>query len=81
MIIGVVAYSLAISALMSSISASNERNKRLRSKLDVLARVRAHYRLNFDLYWRLRQALYYDHSTDMSDQHALLAELPPKLRV
>ncbi len=81
MIIGVVSYSLAISALMTAISASNERNKRLRSKLDVLARVRTHYRLNFDLYWRLRQALHYDHSTDMSDQHALLNELPPKLHV
>lgn len=68
MLLGVIAYSMAISSFMSAITASNERNKRLRWKLDVLAHIRSRYNVNFDLYWRLRQSLHYEHSTDMSDQ-------------
>lgn len=58
MLIGVIAYSMAISSFMSAITASNERNKRLRWKLDVLSHIRSHYSVNFDLYWRLRQSLH-----------------------
>ena len=43
--------------------------------------MRSHYHLPFELYWRLRQALHYEHSTDMTDQQALLTELPAKLKV
>ncbi len=47
MIIGVIAYSTAISSFMSIINASDQRQQRLRDKLDTLTRVKAEYNLNF----------------------------------
>ena len=37
--------------------------------------------MDFEMYWRLRQSLYYDHSKDMTDKMRLLEELPLNLRV
>ena len=37
--------------------------------------------MDFEMYWKLRQALYFDHSKDMTDKMQLLNELPPILRV
>lgn len=81
MILGVVAYSIAISSLMSALNASDKKSKRLRWKLNVLGSIRSEYQLNFELYWKLRQALHFEHSTDMTDKQTLINELPSKLRV
>ena len=72
MLIGVIAYSVAIGSFTSIMSASDKKEERLRSKLRLLSHVRDEYNLNFELYWRLRQALHYDHTMDMSDKHTLL---------
>lgn len=81
MMIGVIAYSVAISSFTSIMSSSDKKEERLRQKLDLLSYVRDQYNLNFELYWRLRQALHYDHTMDMTEQQGLLLELPSKLRV
>ncbi len=47
MIIGVIAYSTAISSFMSIMTASDKRQLLLRAKLDTLARVKDEYTLNF----------------------------------
>ncbi len=81
MLIGVVAYSVAISSFTSIMSVSDQKEQRLRHKLRLLTLVRSEYGLNFELYWRLRRTLHYDHSMDMTDKHDLLHELPSKLRI
>lgn len=81
MLIGVISYSLAIGIFTSIMSASDKKEERLRHKLRLLSVVRDEYNLNFELYWRLRQALHYDHAMDMSDKQTLLTELPCKLKL
>ena len=81
MLIGVIAYSVSIGSFTSIISASDKNEEQLRSKLRLLSVVRDEYNLNFELYWRLRQALHYHHTMDMSDKHTLLDELPSKLKI
>ena len=66
---------------MSIMTASDKRQQLLRAKLSTLSRVRDEYNLNFELYWRLRQALHYDHSMDMTDKRGLLKELPGNLNI
>lgn len=73
MLIGVVAYSMSISALSQLISERRRRAQDLRQRLGVLDRIRRRYRLKFEFYWRLRQALHYDLERDAADQQELLA--------
>ncbi len=54
MIIGVIAYSMAISSFTNIMSASNRRQKRLLTKLNVLSHLREEYNLSFEFYWRMR---------------------------
>ena len=68
MLIGVIAYSIAIGSFTSIMSASDKKEERLRAKLRLLSHVRNEFNINFELYWRLRQALHYDHTMDMSDK-------------
>ena len=81
MLIGVIAYSMSISALSSIISTQDQKAKELRSRLSVLDRVRREFGLKFEFYWRLRQSLHYDVDKDMTDKQQLLGQLPNKLRV
>ena len=37
--------------------------------------------MDFDLYWKLKQSLYYDHSKDKTDKMTLINELPSNLKV
>ncbi len=37
--------------------------------------------MDYELYWKLKQSLYYDHSKDMTDKMTLLSELPGSLKV
>ncbi len=54
MIIGVIAYSTAISSFLSLMNASDRKEKELCSKLELLSKVKDEYNIDFELYWRLR---------------------------
>ncbi len=43
--------------------------------------MKVEYNLSFELYWRLRQSLHYEHTMDMTDYKSLIRELPQKLNV
>ena len=81
MLIGVIAYSMAISSFTNIMSLSDQKSKALLNKLDVLSRLRDYYDLSFEFYWRLRQSLHYEHEMDMSEKLSFVRELPPKLQV
>ena len=81
MIVGVVSYSFAISSLTSVISSLDSKQAKLKEKLNILNNIRSEYDMDFELYWKLRQSLYYDHSKDMTDKQRLLKELPGNLKV
>ncbi len=81
MLMGVIAYSMAISAFTGLMSSANRRQKALLSKLGALSHLRDEYSLSFDFYWRLRQSLHYEHTMDMSEKLSFLHSLPPKLNV
>ena len=81
MIIGVIAYSTAISSITSIMSASDRQQQELNKKLDVLTRIKQEYNIGFEFYWKLRQSLHYDHLMDKTEQQELISKLPPKLRV
>ena len=81
MLIGVIAYSMAISSFSNIMSLSDQKSKTLLNKLHVLSRLRDYYDLSFEFYWRLRQSLHYDHEMDMSEKLSFVRELPPKLQV
>ena len=76
MVLGVLAYSSAIGAFSSIISASDKRKKRLNAKLRTLKLIRHEYALSFELYWRLRRALHSDDREDQHDRSALVRSLP-----
>ena len=81
MLIGVIAYSLTVSAVSAIMGAADQRQAALRAQLGVLARLRDEHGLPFELYWRLRQSLHDEHSADRSEQEALICRLPAPLRV
>ncbi len=81
MLLGVVSYSVAIGACTSLMGASTRRQKALLSKLSVLSHLRNEYSLGFEFYWRLRESLHHEHTTDMTEKLAFLDSLPPKLHV
>ena len=81
MLIGVIAYSMAISSFTNIMSLSDQKSKVLLNKLNILTRLREHYDLSFEFYWRLRQSLHHEHEMDMSEKLSFVRELPPKLQV
>lgn len=81
MLVGAISYSYAISSFTSVIASRDSKATRLKSKLNILDNIRCEYEMDFDMYWKLRQSLYYDHSKDMTDKMSLLDELPLNLRV
>ena len=81
MIIGVIAYTMVISQLTIIISANDRKQATLKDKLDILQGIRKDYGMNFDLYLRLRQSIHHHVLKDKKDNHALMDELPNKLRI
>ena len=81
MLVGAVSYSFAISSFSSLISSIDSKQSQLKDKLTVLDSLRGEYDIDEELYWKLRQSLHYDHTTDMSEKMRFLRELPPALRV
>lgn len=81
MLIGVIAYSTAISSILSIMNASNNKQRRLREKLDILGNLRMEYNIPFETYWKLRRSLHYEHKMDLTDYRMLLQELPLKISI
>ena len=81
MLIGVISYSFAISSFTSVLSTLDSKAAKLKAKLDILNAIREEYDMSFELYWKLKQSLYYDHSKDMTDKMTLLKELPGSLKI
>lgn len=81
MLVGAISYSFAISSFTSVITSLDSKQTKLKDKLNILNNIRCEYEMDFEMYWKLRQSLYYDHSKDMTDKMSLLEELPLNLRV
>ena len=81
MIIGVIAYSMTISSITNIMSASNQKQKSLLEKLNILSHLKEEYNLSFDFYWRLRQSLHYEHKMDLSEKQSFVGQLPPQLNI
>lgn len=81
MIVGAMSYSFAISSFTNFLSSLDSNEAKLKEKLDTLNAIRSHYDLDFQLYWKLRQSLHYNHHTDMTHQLRFVNELPPQLKV
>lgn len=81
MIVGVISYSFAISSFTSIITTLDSKMAKLKEKLNTLNNIRSEYDMDFELYWKLKQSLYYDHSKDMTDKMTLINELPSNLKV
>lgn len=54
MIVGVIAYSFAISSLTSIISSMDSKMAKLKEKLSTLESIYKEYDMDFSLYWRIR---------------------------
>ncbi len=69
MIIGVWSYSFAIGSLSSLMSSFDSKEAKLKEKMDVLEGLSQDYKLNYDTYLKMKKALKYDHSKNVSDKH------------
>jgi|LauGreDrversion4_2_1035121.scaffolds.fasta_scaffold139012_3 hypothetical protein len=61
MLVGAVAFSFSISQLSTMLSHIDTRSAILRERIGTLNSIRRDYKLNFDLYHRIKSALKYDH--------------------
>jgi hypothetical protein len=81
MCFGVCAYSFAIGSLSSVLSSLDSKKAKLKRRLCTLEEIRSEYKLGYDSYIKLKQALKYDHTRDISDKYAFLNELPQSLKL
>ena len=81
MIIGVFAFSFSISSLSSMLSSMDTRNAHLNEKLTTLNKIQRRYRIGFEFYRRLKQALKYDYQRNAAIQFSFLNELPQNLKI
>ena len=76
LIIGVVGFSFAIGSLSSVLSSLDAKAAKLKEKLQILNDIKNEYKLEYQLYRRLKLALNYDHSKNADEQTAFLNEVP-----
>jgi voltage-gated potassium channel len=81
MCIGVCSYSFAVGSLSSVLSSLDSKQAKLKQKLNTLEELRRQYRLNHEIYIKLKKSLKYDHSKDKSDKFSFLNELPQSLKL
>jgi voltage-gated potassium channel len=81
MCIGVCAYSFAVGSLSSVLSSLDSKQAKLKQKLHTLEELRRDYRLNYEIYIKLRKALKYDHSRDESEKFEFINELPQSVKL
>ena len=79
MLLGVCAYSYAISSISTVIASYDSRQAKLNEKLGILNDIKRDYKIDTELYLRLRKALKYDNNRDAVETYNLLKQLPPNL--
>ena len=80
MCIGVCSYSFAIGSLSSVLSTLDTKKAKLKSKLNILEELKNEFKLDFDMYNRLKRALKYDNTRDESEKLAFIEGLPSTLK-
>lgn len=81
MILGVVTFTFATGTLSSIIANYDSTNAKLEEKTDFLEKIRSDFKMPFDLYVSVKQAM--DYQTDFHDMEELsnfLNDLPHKLK-
>jgi hypothetical protein len=81
MCVGVCAYSFALSSLTSVLTTLDSQEANLKEKLNTLEELRLEYHINYDTFMKLRKAIKYDHSRNVSDRYELLNQLPKALNL
>ena len=81
MVLGVCSYSFAIGSLSSVLSSLDSSQAKYKQKLGILEEMRREYKLNFDIYTKLKKTLKYDHARDDSAKHSFVNELPQALKI
>ena len=81
MVIGVCSYSFAVGSLSSVLSSLDSKTAQLKQKLSTLEELRRDYRLNHDIYIKIKKALKYDHSRNVTDKFSILSQLPQSLKL
>ena len=79
MLLGVWAYSYAISSISTVIASYDSWQAKLNEKLGILNDIKRDYKIDTELYLRLRKALKYDNNRDAVETCNLLKQLPPNL--
>jgi hypothetical protein len=81
MILGICFYSFAVSSLTAVISSLDSRQAKLNEKLGYLNDIKREYKLDTEIYLRLRKALKYDHNRDAMETYEFLKKLPQSLKI
>ncbi len=81
MLIGVVSYSYAIGSLSSILTTLDGKTAKLKEKLQILENIRKEFKLNFLLYRKMKTAIHFDHTKDLTDKYSLINALPLRLQV
>ena len=80
-IVGILAYSWALTAMSNYVKIENDKHIEFRKKCKILASIKlSHPQLSDDLYERTVRFLKYKHDSDQKDNHILFDELPIALR-
>ena len=81
MISGVIAFSYATGALSSILSNMDDRQAKLKNKIDVLDGIKDTYKIGPALYEELRQSILYEVSKDVSNVVMFIEQLPHRLKI
>jgi hypothetical protein len=80
MFIGAFIYSVNVGSLSTILSSLDSRNALFEEKMGVLVKIRQNYRIENQLYVRIKKALKYGHNKSDASQVGFLTELPQHLR-
>lgn len=78
---GVLMYSFAIGSLSSIVSTLDAKTAEMNQKLQILSSIKNEFKLETDIYDKVRKVIKYDLSRNQKDKMNFLQELPNKLRI
>lgn len=78
---GVLMYSFAIGSLSSIVSTLDSKTAEMNQKLQTLYSIRSEFKLDHEIYDKVRKVIKYDLSRNQKDKLNFLQELPNKLRI
>ena len=78
---GVLMYSFAIGSLSSIVSTLDAKTAEMNQKLQILSSIKSEFKLDQDIYDKVRKVIKYDLSRNQKDKMNFLQELPNKLRI